>query len=337
MSIPKQFRALLVSKSEVEQKSNRASVAAAVGEFRFVDLDQGEVVIRTRHSALNYKDALASIGNRGVARKLPLIPGIDAVGEVVQSSAETIKVGDEVLVAAAEFGTAHHGGLSQYVRVPAEWAYPIPMGLSPIDAVTWGTAGFTAAQSVQQILLHGIDPQDGEILVTGATGGVGIFAVKLLAKLGYQVVAATGKMQRREWLMQQGAAEVIDRSEVVDDSDTPLLKSRWAAAVDCVGGATLETVLRSAKQHSCITACGLVGGHELKTTVYPFILRGVTLCGIDSANISRRTRADLWGKIARDWQMDLSDLITEIELGDVHDAFAKMLDGNLFGRTVVNF
>jgi putative YhdH/YhfP family quinone oxidoreductase len=334
MSTPKSFPAFVVNSTSEGDKQKTQCV---IRQMSHDELDAGEVVVRVTHSALNYKDALASIGNRGVARKLPLVPGVDAVGEVIESESTEVKIGDVVIVAAAEFGTAHHGGLAGIVRVPANWVFAVPNGLSPIDAVTWGTAGFTAAQSVEQITKHGVTPDSGEVLVTGATGGVGIFAVKLLAQLGYEVVAVSGKAEKHDWLKRHGAHQVIGRSDVCDETDSPLLKSRWAAAVDSVGGKTLATILRSAKLHSCVTACGLVGGHELDLTVYPFILRGVTLCGIDSANISRQTRVDLWNKIANDWAMDLSELRKEITLEQVGNELQEMLAGNSLGRSVVGF
>jgi len=343
MSTPSQFPAFIVSALENETQNSGAGssaglpVNASVDSVSVTDLDPGDVLVRVTHSALNYKDALASVGNRGVARKLPLIPGVDAVGEVVESASSNVATGDSVLIAAAEFGTAHHGGLSSYARVPADWVYPIASSWSPLDAVTWGTAGFTAAQSVERLVDHGVKPENGDVLVTGGTGGVGIFAIKLLSKLGYRVVAASGKLEHHDWLKHHGAAEVLTREDVCDESESPMLKSRWAGAIDSVGGQTLSSVIRSAKLNSCITACGLVGGHELALTVYPFILRGVTLCGIDSANIPRQTRIDLWNKIANIWQVDLAEIRREIGLSDVGNELKKMLAGNSLGRAVVVF
>jgi len=327
MTIPEKFPAFLVNEKG----------EATVTQFPADQMEQGEVVIKVAFSALNYKDALAAKANPGVARKLPLIPGIDAVGKVAGSSDERFLADDEVLIAHAKFGTASLGGLASYSRVPADWVYKLPDGLSMVDAATLGTAGFTAAQSVEKIVESGIEKDNGPVLVTGATGGVGIFAVKLLAKLGYEVVASTGKQDRHDWLLNHGASQVVDRSELNDSSETPLLKGRWAAAVDTVGGNTLETVLRTTKPHGCVTACGLVGGHGLKGTVYPFILRGLTLCGIDSAGIDRETRMRLWGKIAGDWKLDLDEIATEITLDEFPNAVEQILKGKIFGRTLVRF
>ena len=324
MSLPKKFQALVATES-----------GPSVEEFEFAQLDPGDVVVEVKYSALNFKDSLAANGNRGVARKLPLIPGIDAVGEVLESSDARYSVGQKVSVGHADFGTSHHGAMAKLVRVPGEWVYQLPDGFDLKTTVTWGTAGFTAAQSVEKIVAHGVTPADGEILVTGATGGVGIFAVKLLAKLGYKVVASTGKPERHDWLTQIGASEILTRQDLDDLSERPLLKSRWAAAVDTVGGNTLSTVLRSTVPYGCVTACGLVAGHDLPVTVYPFILRGITLCGISSALIPRESRVRLWSKIAQQWNMDLDSIVNEISLDELPAAIDQISNGNIAGRTIV--
>jgi acrylyl-CoA reductase (NADPH) len=286
--------------------------------------------------ALNYKDGLAAAGNPGVARKFPLIPGVDAVGVVLESGDEQFSIGDEVLIGHAKFGTAHHGGFAKLARVPAGWVYRLPAGLTPLDAVTLGTAGFTAARSVEKIVNHGIKPEDGDVLVTGATGGVGVLAVKLLAQLGYRVVASTGKVDKHEWLKRLGAAEVITREQTCNLSEAPLLKGRWAAIVDTVGGSTLASVLREADLHSCVTTCGNVAGTVLATTVFPFILRGITLCGIDSANTGRDDRIQVWNKLAGDWKMDLGEIRSEVGLEGLPEEIMKILNGKIFGRSIIN-
>lgn len=311
-------------------------IAMCSESLEYLRNDSG-VTIQVDYSALNFKDALAASGHPGVAKRMPLIPGIDAAGTVVDSDDSRFQIGDQVMIAHAKFGTANHGGWTRFVKVPGDWVYQLPKGLTKREAVIWGTAGFTAAQSVYEIVQRGIEPEQGPVLVTGATGGVGIFSVKLLHQLGYQVVASTGKADRAEWLSQQGASEVVGRDDVVDTTESPLLKGQWAAAVDTVGGNTLASVLRSAKPHACVTACGLVAGHELNMTVYPFILRGVTLCGIDSAGISRSTREMVWSLIGEKWKLpDLDSLTEEIPLSGVPAAVEKILAGNVAGRTVVN-
>ena len=294
------------------------------------------VRIRVHYSSLNYKDGLAMNGHPGVASELPLIPGIDAAGEVLDTGTDKFSVGDEVLVFHANFGTACHGAYAEEIVVPESWVYHCPAPLSLRDAMTLGTAGFTAAQCVQELQRHAIETDDGEIVVSGATGGVGVFAVKILAKLGYRVVASTGKTERTDWLMQQGANEVIDRETLNDTSGRPLLKSRWAGAVDTVGGNTLSSIIRATRGFGCVTACGLVGGSQLETTVYPYILRGVTLQGVDTANISYQRRSQIWEKLATEWKLDnLSDLATEISLAELPDAVGKIMSGQVTGRTLV--
>jgi acrylyl-CoA reductase (NADPH) len=300
------------------------------------DLPAGDVLIRVAYSSLNYKDALACQGHPGVVRAFPHIPGIDCAGTVIESAAEEFRPGDEVLVTGYELGAGHWGGFAAQVRVPAEWVVPLPPGLSPRDAMIYGTAGFTAAQSVTAIVERGIEPDRGPVVVTGATGGVGSLAVAMLAKLGYDVAAVTGKRERHEWLRRLGANRVLDREEVYDESDRPLLASQWAAAVDTVGGQTLATLLRCLQHRGCVAACGLVGGAELHTTVYPFILRGVTLAGIDSAKCPRPQRLEMWHKLADAWCIDrLNELADEITLDNLPDRVQKILNGQLVGRTIV--
>ncbi len=338
MPTPKQFPALVVSKiasSENAVLTSAPLFETSIRQITIGDLDAGEVLVRVAYSSLNYKDGMAASGHPGVARKFPLVPGIDAVGEVLASDDSRIRVGDQVFIAHANFGTSHDGGFAALARVPADWVYSVPAGMTQKHVAAWGTAGFTAAQSVEQIMRHDIVPESGDILVTGASGGVGIFAVALLSKLGYRVVASSGKKDKTEWLKRLGAADVITRNQTLDDSATPLLKGRWAGVVDTVGGATLASVIRAAKLHSCVTACGQVAGHELGLTVYPFILRGVTLCGIDSGNISRETRMNLWNKIANQWKLDLTGFCHEVVLEQLPGEIEKILAGKLFGRTIV--
>ncbi|MEE2826656.1 MAG: YhdH/YhfP family quinone oxidoreductase [Planctomycetota bacterium] len=312
------------------------AISCQVSEYEWPELPEGYVRIRVHYSSLNYKDALAASGHPGVVRQLPIIPGIDAAGEVLDGGTSGLDEGQVVMVAHAEFGTQSHGGYSEIVQVPAEWVSPLPQNLTPREAMAIGTAGFTAAQCVEELQRHSIEPDQGPVVVTGATGGVGVFAVKLLAKLGFEVHAVTGKADKADWLKSNGAAEILARADVDDTSDRPLLSSRWAGAVDTVGGNLLATVLRGAKPFSCVTACGLVAGHELNLTVYPFILRGVTLQGVDTANIPIKRRRAIWQRIATDWSFDnLDALINEVELDGLSAAVDSILQGQVAGRVVV--
>jgi acrylyl-CoA reductase (NADPH) len=326
-----QFNCYVVSKGEHDQ------VTAGMGRRDLADLPEGEVLIRVALSSLNYKDGLAATGRPGVARKFPHIPGIDAAGEVAESRDPRFQVGEKVLVTGYDLGAGRWGGWAEYARVPAEWVIPLPSGLSLIDSMRLGTAGFTAALSIDALQRHEVTPASGEVVVTGATGGVGCLAVSILAKLGYSVVAVTGKQDRHDWLKELGAKRVIGRQEVDVQGGNPLLKAVWAGAVDSVGGNTLATLLRTVHIGGCVTACGLVGGAELDTTVFPFILRGATLCGIDTGWCRRERRLEIWQKLAAAWKPDrLAQLSQTVELPDVDPFVARILAGEIFGRTVVH-
>jgi putative YhdH/YhfP family quinone oxidoreductase len=319
------------------EKDSQDQFKSGLARRSLTDLPEGEVLIRVAYSSLNYKDALAATGRPGVARKFPHIPGIDAAGEVAESTSADFKPGQKVLVTGYDLGAGRWGGWSEYARVPAEWVIPLPAGLSLVESMRLGTAGFTAALSVDAIRRHEITPQSGEIVVTGATGGVGSLAVSMLSKLGYTVVAVTGKADRHDWLRQLGAARVIGRGDVDVKGGNPLLKAVWAGAVDTVGGNVLATILRSTNIAGCVTACGLVGGAELDTTVFPFILRGVTLCGIDTGWCRRERRLELWRLMAGEWKpARLAEVSTEIELKDVDAPVQRILEGGIAGRTVVH-
>ena len=300
-------------------------------------LPDGDVLIQVELSAVNYKDGLAAEGHPGVALSLPLVPGIDAVGVVVASDSDRCRPGDQVMVSGANFGTRSWGGWATYARVPGSYCLQIPAGMTTREAVILGTAGFTAAQSVEKLQQAGVTPDCGPVLVSGATGGVGIFAVRLLGQLQYHVVAATGKAERTDWLKQLGAREVISRQEINDPSGRPLLSQKWAGAIDTVGGRPLDTILRATKPGGCVTACGLVAGYELPTTVYPFILRGISLQGIDSANASVAFRERLWQRLATDLKIeDLESLVTEVSLSDVEKSVQAILAGQVAGRHIVD-
>jgi acrylyl-CoA reductase (NADPH) len=318
------------------EKDAAGNVRRGVARRPMTELPPGEVLVRVAFSSLNYKDALAAQATPGVVRKLPHVPGIDAAGTVVESAARQYKPGDQVVITGNELGAGQWGGWAEYVRVPAAWIVPLPQGLSLKETMILGTAGFTAAQCVQAIQLNGIVPDAGEIVVTGSTGGVGCLAVKLLAKLGYQVVAVTGKNHLQERLRTWGAKRVIGRDDVVNASDKPLLAVRWAAAVDTVGGNTLATIIRETKPYGVVAACGLVGGTDLNLTVHPFILRGVTLAGIGSAMLPYDRRVEIWRKLIHEWRLEgLEELATTIGLADVEQFVQRMIKGEIVGRTVV--
>jgi acrylyl-CoA reductase (NADPH) len=321
----------------VVRRDDNDKIACGIETLSASDLPAGEVLIDVDRSSLNYKDALATQAHPGVVTELPHVPGIDCAGQVAQSSAPQFAAGDSVLVTGQGLGSGSWGGFSAFVRVPAEWVVALPKGLSLREAMIYGTAGFTAAQCVSAIEQHGIGPNAGEVAVTGATGGVGSVAVALLAHLGYSVTAVTGKPEHTELLRQLGAKNIIAREEVDDHSKKPLLPARWAAAVDTVGGNPLATLLRSTDYRGCVTACGLVASHELPTTVFPFILRGITLAGIDSAKCPREPRLEIWQKLATEWNVieRLQPLVREVTLGNVLGEVDKMLAGRNHGRILV--
>jgi acrylyl-CoA reductase (NADPH) len=312
------------------------SVKSAITHQPMDSWPDGEVIVRVSYSSLNFKDALAASGNPGVARSLPIVPGIDAVGTVESSKVDSIKSGDRVFVAHPDFGTASWGGWAHRVRVPATWIYPLPEGLDERTFMIYGTAGFTAAQCVAALQHNRITPKSGPIVVTGATGGVGIFSVKILSQLGYEVVASTGKKDKWDWLKSNGASSIVDREDLNDTSKRPMLSGRWAGAVDTVGGNTLSTVLRSLKIGGCVTACGVVGGAEIPITVYPFILRGVILHGIDSANVSEDSRKHVWQQLAGQWKSDdLENVTTEIGLAELDQQVRSISNGKVAGRVII--
>ena len=321
----------------VVRREGKSQATCAVEQLDRSDLPPGEVLIEVEYSSLNYKDALACRAHPGVVKQLPHVPGIDCAGTVVESAVPDFSAGDSVLVTGYDFGSGAWGGYSAQARVPAEWLVAMPKSLTPRRAVIYGTAGFTAAQCGHAIQHDGIKPDRGEVVVTGATGGVGSVAVALLAKLGYKVVAVTGKPDFAGLLQELGAVRIIGREEVDDKSDKQLLPSKWSAAVDTVGGNTLATLLRSTIHRGCVAACGLVGGDTLPLTVYPFILRGVTLSGIDSAKCPREPRMEIWNLLSGAWNVvdRLEPLAREVSLNQVPEEVEAMLAGKNHGRVLV--
>ncbi|WP_210023594.1 MULTISPECIES: oxidoreductase [unclassified Paenibacillus] len=325
----KAFKALVV-----DQSGN--DVISGIRELTFEDLPSGELLIQVVYSSVNYKDALACIPNGNVIKSYPFIPGIDLAGIVKASTDDQFQEGDEVLITGYELGVSHFGGFSEYARVSSKWAVKLPQGLSAKEAMIFGTAGFTAALSVQELQDGNVSADQGPILVTGATGGVGSMAVAMLAKLGYEVVASTGKADQKEHLMKLGAARVISREELVPEKIRSLDKQLWAGAIDCVGGKSLSYILSSTRYGGAVAVSGLTGGTELATTVFPFILRGIRLVGIDSVMASMEKRVRIWGRLASELKpVMLDSMYTEIALEQIPDVVQSILKGQSQGRTLV--
>jgi NADPH2:quinone reductase len=299
------------------------------------ELSPGNVVIKTTHSSVNYKDALAATGAGKILQRFPLIGGIDVSGTVVSSTDERYLEGDEVLVTGHGLGVSADGGYSEYARVPADWVVPLPKGLTTFDAMAIGTAGFTAALSVVQMERNGLTPGDGPVIVTGATGGVGSLAVDILATLGYDVTAMTGKDSEHDYLRTLGARNIISRSEC-QIGIRPLEKTRWAGAVDPVGGEILAWLTRTMNTGGSIASSGLTAGIELRTTVLPFILRGVNILGIDSVTCANNLRRNVWHRLATDMRpTHLKKIAQTVPLSGLPKTFLTLLNGEMRGRFVV--
>ena len=312
-------------------------VSSAVEELHLDDLPGGEVLIEVSWSSVNYKDGMVTVPGNRVARTSPLVPGVDLAGVVVSSDDPELAPGTEVLAHGGDLGVARHGGFARYARVPAGTAIALPDGLSPRQAMAIGTAGFTAALSLDQLEHHGLHPGDGPVLVTGASGGVGSFAVVLLAARGYEVVASTGKADEHAWIESLGAARVIGRDDVDEAGGRVLGPEHWAGAVDCVGGDTLARVLQSLRYGAAVAASGLTGGTAVQTTVFPFITRGVALLGVDSVRTPVERRRQVWGRLATDLApARLGDLVAgEVPLEGVAAALSDILASRVRGRLLV--
>jgi len=327
------------------QKIFKAMVVSEVENDRFVrniedrhldDLPKGDVLVNVEYSSLNYKDVLSAIGNRGVTKNYPHTPGIDAAGRVVESLSKDFKAGDVVIVTSYDLGMNTSGGFGQYIRVPADWVVKMPQDLSARESMIFGTAGFTAALSVFRLVDYGITPNMGPVVVSGATGGVGSIAVSILAKAGYEVTAVNGVVDEKDFLLEIGAKEVISIEAAIDSSGRPMLKGLWAGGIDTVGGEILATTIKSTKDGGAVTCCGNVGSHDLPLNVYPFILRGVTLMGIDSQNCPMPVRLKVWQKIADEWKLDRLDLLTtEVPLEGLNERIDLILQRKHKGRTIV--
>ena len=323
----------------------KAFVVEKVGEKEFISsiqdiptpkCEENEIVIKVSYSSLNYKDALSSVGNPGVSRNFPHVTGIDVAGTVFESTSPIFKVGERVLVTGYDMGMNSDGGHAQFVKIPASWVARIPDSISDKEIMTFGTAGLTAALSVNELIENGIKPESGDILVTGATGGVGSIAIAILSKLGYNITAISGKKDRVDFLKKIGANEVILREEFEEESKKPLLSEKYAGVVDTVGGKILANALKQIKYDGVATCCGLTSSHELNTNVFPFILRGIRLIGIDSVECKLEKKQAAWEKLASRWKINsLNTIINEITIDEIKVAYEHLLSGKAVGRYVV--
>lgn len=322
------FKALNVFETE-------SGYSAEIIDKSISDLPEGDLLVKVFYSSINYKDALSISGNRGVTRNYPHTPGIDASGIVAESGSSLFSEGDKVIITGYDFGMNTSGGYQDYIRVPSGWAVKLPESLSLSEAMVYGTAGFTAAMSVDKIVKN-LRPEDGEIIVSGATGGVGSIAVRLLAASGFTVAAVTGKTDKADYLKSLGASSIVERASLQDESPRPMLKAVYAGGVDTVGGNILANIIKSVNPLGIVTCCGNAASADLPLSVYPFILRGVSLIGIDSQNCPMEYRQYIWNKLADDWKIPgLTDLSHEISLDEVPAKAALMLEAGTSGRTLV--
>ncbi len=324
------FKAFLI-----DQDENR-KVFSRMGTLTAEQLDAGEVTIRVHYSSINYKDALAATGAGKIIRRFPCVGGIDLCGEVVDSADARFKAGDKVIATSFDIGVAHHGGYAEYARVPAGWVVPLPAGLDLFEAMALGTAGFTAALGIVRMEDNGLAPANGPVIVTGATGGVGALAIDMLSQLGYHVVALTGKEAEGDYLKMLGAAEILLRSTIDFDKVRPLEAAKWAGAVDNVGGQILHWVLATMKQAGTVASIGNAASFNIDTTVFPFILRGVSLLGVDSGYMGFPTRQRVWDRLATDLKpRHLAAITRTIDFDALPGAFDDFIHGRVKGRTVV--
>ena len=307
----------------------------SIDNLSISNLKENDLLVKVSFSSLNYKDALSASGNKGVTREYPHTPGIDAVGEVVKSNTSDFKIGDKIIVTGYDLGMNTYGGFGQYISIPANWAVMLPKELSENEAMSIGTAGLTAGLCIRKLLMNDLDPESGDVLVTGASGGVGSVAVMLLSKLGFNVIALTGKKDQINYLESLGASSVIMRSEM-EEQGRPLQKGVYQGGVDTVGGNILSNFISQTSQRGAITCCGNVASDKLQTSVFPFILRGVTLIGIDSAESLLEVKKEIWNKFSKDWKIDLEKITKEVQLESLSDEVTKILEGKQVGRIRVN-
>ncbi len=327
-----QFKAFVIRENE------NGNFSRSIEDKRIEELPEGEVLIQVKYAALNYKDALSSSGHKGITRNFPHTPGVDACGIVMSSESDDFKEGDAVIVTSYDFGMNTSGGFQEYIRVPAKWPVKLPEGMTLEESMVLGTGGFTAALSLFKMEQNGQEPSMGPILVTGSTGGVGSMAVSILALNGYEVIAASGKKEAHDYLRELGATEIISREETNDQSGRPLLRTKWAGAIDTVGDNTLATCIKACGRNGSVAVCGLVESEKLETTVYPFILNGVNVLGIETAETPRKIRLKIWELLSKKWKpKHLEDIKKIISLDELEEHIQLMLAGKSKGRVLVKF
>ncbi|MBN8210851.1 acryloyl-CoA reductase [Bacillus sp. NTK071] len=326
------FKALVVDKIDDDTKTSLKGLTKE-------ELPEGDVLIKVHYSSVNYKDGLATHPKGNIVKEYPHVPGIDLAGVVTESDHPNWKEGDQVIVTSYELGVSHFGGFSEYARVKSEWIVPLPEGLSLKEAMIYGTAGFTAALSIYQLEQAGLTPDKGPVLVTGATGGVGSMAIAMLAKKGYEVAASTGKESEHGYLKELGATSILSRDEVAPEGFKPIGKQKWAGAVDPVGGSTLAAVLSNTMYGGAVAVSGLTGGPKVPTTVFPFILRGVNLLGIDSVYCPMEKRKEIWNKAANEYKPTehLESIHNEVTIEELPEVLNSILSGKVRGRTIVKY
>lgn len=329
----------MIFKAFVVREQQEGVFTRKIEPKKISELPDGEVLIQVKYAALNYKDALSASGHKGISKTYPHVPGVDACGIVVQSKTEDFQEGDQVIVTSYDFGMNTSGGFQEYIRVPAAWPVKLPHGLSLEESMILGTGGFTAALSLFKMEQCGQEPSMGPILVTGSTGGVGSMAVAILAINNYEVIAASGKVSAHDYLKELGATKIVDRKDVDDKSGKPLLRSQWAGAIDTIGDNTLATCIKACGRNGSIAVCGLVASPKLETTVYPFILNGINVLGIETAETPRNIRLKIWELLANKWKPSnhLENIKKIIDLEQLEEYIERMIAGNSKGRVVVKF
>lgn len=323
------FKAMILDKVNDQTKLE-------IKQLSMGDLPEGDVTIQVAYSSVNFKDGAVAILNKFVS-SYPVVPGIDLAGTVIDSKDERFTKGDEVIVTSYQLGTGHFGGFSEFARVPAEWVVPLPKGVSLKESMILGTAGLTAAIAVQRLEDNGLEVSHGPVLVAGATGGVGSVAVNILSKKGYEVVASTGKKDQEEYLKGLGATQIIHRNEIVDNDNHPVREEKWAAAVDPVGGKTLQYILSTLKYGGSVATCGFTGGSEVSTTVFPHVSRGINWLGVDSVQYPRNERLKVWNRLGDDLKPTTlnEEMVNEISLEELPGVLTAILEGKVRGRTLV--